>query len=904
MFVALTLGSSLVGRTTFLGVDILGLVSPWRAGVPITETQVPYLGDTVDGFAPQASLIVDEAREGSLAEWNPYVQGGVELGGLPNPGVYSPVAAPWWVLPHEYAPVAVKLLEIAVVATGMSLLLRRLGLARPTWPLATLVYVASGFMVTWTNWPQTRVAAFVPLLFWALERAAARPRAREVLIVGAVVASLLLGGFPAVAGYALYAGAAYLLVRAAFVHRAVGGVIKAGAVSLGGVLFGGLLASWLMLPFAWNAATVIDFEARAQTPAHHLPFEALATAMLPHVLGRPDGTHFGGGPHPVEAMTYVGAATVVLVGAALAVRTRRRVSDVVLIFMTVLLFVSVLLVFVGGPILGLLQQLPVFSNNPVARLRVMIGFVAAVLAAYGAHALLAPRGLRHDVAALRDRGSERWSTALRLVLATSVAVVAVAAVQAVRARAADKVFVGLEVREGALVTACAIVLVLLAWAGARRWTSVVAMLGVFALVTVPAIDVARGWWPQVDLGYFYPSTPAIAFLDEHLDGQRYAAVGQTMLPGSSTAYRQRSLGGHAFVTPEWREVLLAADPDSMLTPTYAGLNPGNLATSLRSGMLDRFAVEYVVMDTGAEIPGSREAGPDAVGRAVLREGETITSAQFTGPVRGVVIDLANLESAAGGAEVSVTLRGVDGTPLAVTSTWTRSSGAARNVALAGESIPPGTAWVAEVAVRGEGAQADVAVDGDGRLATSTVRPADDGLRVVHTGDATVYERAGALPRVRWASGELVETDLERRIEVMNDPTTSPDVVVLEDPDDARGLDGSSTAVVTELTADTDHVTAEVSASGPGWVVFAESLRREGWHATVDGEPVPLVAAEHAGGAVFVEPGEHVVELEYRTPFLRVGVWVSLGSVLVLVVGGLLVLVRDRRAAAARATEGA
>ncbi|OLT55449.1 hypothetical protein [Cellulosimicrobium sp. CUA-896] len=287
-FVAVTVGSSLLGRTTFLGVDLMEIFAPWRTDATIvTDVQVPFLGDTVDGFAPQAAMIVDEAREGSLAEWNPYGQGGVELGGLPNSGVYSPISLPWWVLPHAYAPGAVKLLEILVAAIGMSLLLRRLGLSRPTWPLATLAYVSSGFMVTWTNWPQTRVAAFLPLLFWALDRAAVRPRWREVLILGIPVSSLLLGGFPAVTAYALYAGALYVVVRSAVAHRSVLATLRAGVCSLGGVVFGALLSAWLLLPFAWNAATVLDFDVRRR----------LLRAISPSSTSRPQCSRTrSGGP--------------------------------------------------------------------------------------------------------------------------------------------------------------------------------------------------------------------------------------------------------------------------------------------------------------------------------------------------------------------------------------------------------------------------------------------------------------------------------------------------------------------------------------------------------------------------------------------------------------------------------
>ena len=44
--------------------------------------------------------------------------------------------------------------------------LRRHGLTRAAGVLAGIVFAASGYMMMWTNWPQTRVGAFIPLLFW------------------------------------------------------------------------------------------------------------------------------------------------------------------------------------------------------------------------------------------------------------------------------------------------------------------------------------------------------------------------------------------------------------------------------------------------------------------------------------------------------------------------------------------------------------------------------------------------------------------------------------------------------------------------------------------------------------------------------------------------------------------
>lgn len=880
-FVAFSLGSSLLGETTFLGVDILGLAAPWKSSTELASVHVGMLGDTIDTVVPQSLLVVDAARSGQLAEWNPYQNGGVELGGLPNSGIYSPLSLPWWILPYEYAPGVVKLLEIVVVAIGFSLFLRRLELPRASWAVATLVFVSSGFMISWTNWPQTRVAAFIPLLFWALDRAAVRCRWTDAVPVGLVTACMLLGGFPAVTAYALYLGAAYVIVRAALCHRSVRQLVLAGLWSLCGVVLGFVLAAWQIVPFAVNATSVIDFDVREQTSQMHLPWAALATTVAPDIFGAAGSPDQWGGANAVERLSYLGAATVVLVAAALAVRPTRASRTGALTFTAVAALVCVVLIFVGGVVLGAAQLLPVFSNNPIGRLRVILGFCVAVLAAFGLAAVLSPRGARADVEHVVREPRQRWVAALRVVSAAVVGAAVLAALATVVSMAPDRVLAGALARQAGWIALSAALLVLLAWVFARRWVSAVAAVLLAVLVVVPAITLARSWWPQVDKDLFYPTTATHAFLEENLGDDRFATVGQTMLPGTNSAYRLRSLGGHSFLTAEWKDVLLAVDPDALLTATYSVLTPQHLDSSMTDPILDRLAVRYVVADPASDVLGELEEGPEPTSTAEAT-GSGLVSDVHTGPLRGVRVSFpAGIAAGEEGAHITAELLDEAGGTITSTSTWVPGHGGDRWIALAGDELADSDAWRVRLSVQGPGVAAPAATLG-GVLAVDVVRPADDGVVVAHTGDATVYERTTAAPRVRWASSEVVEEDLEARLDLLADPGLSTSTVVLEDAQDARSLPGSSSASLEELSSDDDEVVVSVDADGEGWVVVADSFRRAGWTATLDGDEVPLIEAEHVGGAVFVEPGEHVVELTYSTPGLRTGTAVS------VVAAGLLV----------------
>src|SRR5207302_11265999 len=128
--------------------------------------------------------------------------------------------------------------------------------------LAGLVFGTSGFMVMWSNWPQTRVAALIPPLFWAVERLAQRLRLIDVALVAAVVASLLLGGFPAVTVWALELAALYFLVRIAASYRHdVARAMRGVGMGILGVGVGVVLAMIQLLPFI-DTYKQMDAEAR------------------------------------------------------------------------------------------------------------------------------------------------------------------------------------------------------------------------------------------------------------------------------------------------------------------------------------------------------------------------------------------------------------------------------------------------------------------------------------------------------------------------------------------------------------------------------------------------------------------------------------------------------------------
>jgi Predicted membrane protein len=78
----------------------------------------------------------------------------------------------------------------------------------------------------------------------------------------------------------------------------------------------------------------------------------------------------------------------------------------------------------------------------------------------------------------------------------------------------------------------------------------------------------------------------------------------------------------------------------------------------------------------------------------------------------------------------------------------------------------------------------------------------------------------------------------------------------------------------------NRLQASCRVQRPALAVFVEQYDK-GWHATLDGQPAPILRANLIMRALAVGPGEHRIVMEFRTPGLRVGAVVTLLSLMLL-----------------------
>ena len=636
-FVVVTIGPALVGHGVLLDVGTLTRYMPWR--VNGIDHHVNWCrGDTVDGVIPQTAAIAQGLRNGHIPMWSPYTIGGTPLAALPNDGILNPAAWPYFVLPVWLAPAFVKLMQFVIGVAGMVAFLGRLGVRRGPAVIAGIVFVSSGFMVMWTNWPQVLVGCFIPALFWSLDRAVVERRARDIAFVGMVVACMVLGGFPAVTLYALTVGAVYVLARGLRLSRGrASGDLFRGFVCAGlGVVLGVALSAVQLLPFVKNLGALRLSE---RGTGGSQPVGQFLTALAPSINGTCIGGVHSGPVNPIEGIAFLGAAALVLALCAVALRLpgpRPRPRPVLL---GVLCLVVVVLIWIGREPLQLLQQLPGYSSNGIGRATSMFGFLAAALAGFGLDRLIT-----------RARSSERVERSTRGLLVSTVIVAVVVAFTAwafADAYASSQEGGQLPVFRRALVVPA--VVLALAVAGVvvtlvlrGRWRLLGPLVLAVAVVAQSTLFV-HTLLPRSERSDFYPVTRAHRFLQSHIGHDRYLGGSFWGYPPGSTFFKLNTPVGHGFQSTRWLDLLLAISPDIQLTRTYTAF-PYTVPTAEVGNMplLDQMAVRYFATSPGDVVgttaPSTRRGRDAEPLRLAPRERGACQVRG--GPLRGIEVRLA------------------------------------------------------------------------------------------------------------------------------------------------------------------------------------------------------------------------------------------------------------------------
>lgn len=893
LFVIFSVGSPLYGARAFHATELLRVGAPWRAEVandaPVGNICV---GDTVDSVVPQRSIGVKALKSGKLATLDTYDSGGSDLAPGELAGLFNPVTlAPNLVLPASLAPGFAKLLELLVAVGGMALFLRRLGASTSAGVLAGVVYAFSGFMVVWTNWPQTGVAAFVPLLFWAIERVVQRRSLGAALTLTLPVTCMLVGGFPAVTGWAFYAGTGYLLLRLGTGYRSLAVFGRGLATAAGGLVLGLGLAAFTLIPFA-RSVSQQNFGYRDLSRLGFLPRVGLNSLLYPTAFGTCRLPTTAVGVTPTEANVSVGSVALLLVIVALTGRLRPGIPAWIRPFFVFSLAVALHQIYFSDKVSRGISHLPVFSNNAPGRLHFYVGFGAAVLAGLGADRVLA-----------RSWRAQWWRRPQTLALAALWVAAGIGAYASANhsyhvIHGTKVVAHEIEIFVVPLVLAVVAGLAITAAAITHRGQRLV-VVGLVALVGWQGYGFARAYWVVEPRTAYYPVTATHQYLDANLGSSRAVGSDTSLRAGTGAIYNEAEPIGHVGPDLGWADLLRQVDPNSLESATRQQL--ADVPGVLTSPILDLMAVRYFVAEPTGAIPGPTTvigSAADSAGVA-LTDGTTVSMSIGTASPRAIALDLTKplLGESDPYAALDVTVVDSAGNSVSTGSRRVYDGFAVGAVNIPTTSIAAGDSgpFTARITLHDSGQTAHVR-GAAGAPQLTVTEQTHDGLRIVRADDTVVFERTNALARVRWAGTVQLVTPAQQAA-VLSEGINSNTVVLAS----GAATSGAS-ATLSHVSVKDTTVSSTVDAAGSGHLVIANAPL-PGWRATVDGVSTPIVTADHGMQAIAVPAGHHVVKLHYVQRGQQAGIDLTLLTLLIMLVLLAIVLGR-RRQGRRRETEAA
>jgi hypothetical protein len=149
----------------------------------------------------------------------------------------------------------------------------------------------------------------------------------------------------------------------------------------------------------------------------------------------------------------------------------------------------------------------------------------------------------------------------------------------------------------------------------------------------------------------------------------------------------------------------------------------------------------------------------------------------------------------------------------------------------------------------------------------------------------IYANSDALPVAFVVHQARVIEDPQQRLQTLRDPSFDPrGEVILSNPPPSKPVSGGgedSEVLPSVMREGQARVEIDVTTTQPGYLVLPDT-HYPGWWATVDGQPVEILEANHAFRAVQLNRGQQTIVFAYEPLSFRLGAWITLLGLVVLV----------------------
>lgn len=351
----------LTGRSP-AGFDYLAQeVWPWKQ--PGFVAGNAMLSDVPMQMVPWREVVTRAYRSGELPLLNRYAGAGSPLWENPQAAVLHPLTLLGIPFSGFAWPLFAGTAKLLIALTGMYLFLRSRSVSHEAGVFGAIAFAFSAFAIAFLLFPHTNVTAMLPWLLLTIDRAAASWRGAAAFSV--VLFLLFASGHPESVLHTAFFAVPYAIGR----RRGAGRIIAGG---VGGIL----LAAPLLIPFALllpsmeRTARVVREPALVDAPAATL--RNVSAFVFPHASKDQSSVDSLDNFNEV-ATQYAGLAAFLLMIVAIVRQPRRSLWWIVAFALFAFLAFRSRL-FDGIPIIG---------ETLHGRVRFLLAFITAVLAAYG-----------------------------------------------------------------------------------------------------------------------------------------------------------------------------------------------------------------------------------------------------------------------------------------------------------------------------------------------------------------------------------------------------------------------------------------------------------------------------------------------------------------------------------------
>jgi hypothetical protein len=148
-------------------------------------------------------------------------------------------------------------------------------------------------------------------------------------------------------------------------------------------------------------------------------------------------------------------------------------------------------------------------------------------------------------------------------------------------------------------------------------------------------------------------------------------------------------------------------------------------------------------------------------------------------------------------------------------------------------------------------------------------------------EVTIYLNTLALPRVNVVQNAIVVPDSESAFEAIHKPDFDPLQTVILETGEGLEQQEPGQATISILRYDPNHMAFEVNTTNPAYFLISD-IYHPHWKATVDGVDTPVLVADYALRALYLQPGNHIIEMWFSPPGWTWGLFVSIVTWILLV----------------------